>query len=232
MKQFGPSYASLTFGGAEMAGRKHSKNLLRSIVEGKTVLRFRKRQTIFSEGQNADSIYFIETGKVNITVLSPTGKEAALSLLGPDDFFGEGCLAGQSVRADTATALETSVVVRIEKEAMQRGLRDLPELSENFLVGLLAQNIRLKEDLSDQFFNHSEKRLARVLVKIAQLNEHGRSREVTVPRINHETLAEMVGTTRSRVTHFMNEFRKHGLIDYDGELTIRPVLLTESILQD
>lgn len=218
-----------------MARHKVSKRpaaLLQDITHGKTVFRFRSKQVIFSEGQNADAIYLLESGKVKVAVVSSAGREAILSLLGPCEFFGEGCLSGQAVRTETATALESSVVVRIEKDAMQSALRKQPELSERFMLALLVRNIRLKEDLCDQFFNHSERRLARVLLKIAELNRHGSVREVTVPRVNHETLAEMVGTTRSRITRFMNQFRKHGLIDYDKELTIRPALLTEAILRD
>jgi len=206
--------------------------LLRGITEGKRTLQFRKEQTIFSEGEKADAIYFVQTGKVRISVLSATGKEAVLNLLGPRDYFGEGCLADQPLRVETATSLEPSTVIRIEKNAMKRALHTMLELSERFGAALLVRNLRLKEDLCDQFFNHSERRLARVVVKLAQLSPHATVRDITLPRISHEALAEMVGTTRSRITHFMNKFRKGGLIDYDVELTIRPGLLTEAVLRD
>jgi CRP-like cAMP-binding protein len=212
--------------------RKTATDLLHNINDGKSVLRFHKNQVIFQEGQNADAVYFVQSGKIKLTVVSPAGREAILSLLGPGDFFGEACLAGHAIRAETATALEPSVIVRVEKNAMEHGLNNDLRLSEAFIAVLLVQNIRLKEDLCDQFFNHSERRLARVLLKIAELNQQGAVREIKVPKIAHETLAEMVGTTRSRVTRFMNEFRKQGLIDYGGELTIRPTLLTEAILRD
>ena len=208
------------------------RHLLRKITDGKTLLHFRKNQRICSEGEKADAIYFIQIGKVKITVLSATGKEAVLSLLGPGDFFGEGCLAGQSLRVDAAATLESSSIFRVEKAAMQRALHDRPELCEKFMAALLIRNVRLKEDLSDQFFNHSERRLARVLVKLARLGQNGTMPDVKLTRISHEALAEMVGTTRSRITQFMNKFRKNGFIDYDGELTIRPGPLTEAMLRD
>ena len=214
------------------ATHKHAKGLLRTILDGKTELHFRNKQIIFSAGDKSDALYFIETGKVKLSVLSQTGREAVLSLLGPGEFFGESCLAGESARFDTATALDSSTIFRIEKRAMLYGLRTVSELCQNFTAAILLRNLRLKEDLCDQFFNHSERRLARVLIKLARSAGPSPARDITVPRIDHETLADMVGTTRSRITHFMNKFRKEGLIDYDGKLTIRPERLSNSVLRD
>jgi len=207
-------------------------DLLPEITDGKSVLHFGKNETVFSEGEKADAIYFVRTGKIKVAVVSPAGREAVLSLAGPHDFFGEECLTAQSLRTDTASTLEPTTVCRIEKEAMQRAFREVPARAVKFTAALLVRNMRLKEDLCDQFFNHSERRLARVLVKLAHMTQDTAIHEVKVPRINHEILAEMVGTTRSRITHFMNKFREDGLIDYDGQLTIRPELLTETILRD
>jgi CRP-like cAMP-binding protein len=207
-------------------------DLLQEIRDGKSVVHFGKNERVFSEGETADAIYFVQTGKIKVAVVSPAGREAVLSLAGPRDFFGEECLTVQSLRTDTASSLEPTTVCRIEKEAMQRALREVPALSVKFTAALLLRNMRLKEDLCDQFFNHSERRLARVLVKLAHMTHDTAIHEVKVPRINHEILAEMVGTTRSRITHFMNKFREDGLIDYDGQLTIRPERLTDTILRD
>ena len=153
-------------------------------------------------------------------------------MLGPHDFFGEGSLVDQSLRISTATTLEPSTVFRIEKRAMLRALHEQPELSEKFMALLLTRNIDLEEDLCDQLFNHSEKRLARVLLKLARLREHDVAADASIPTLSHETLAEMVGTTRSRITHFMNKFRKMGLIDYNGKLTVRTEMLTDLVLHD
>jgi CRP/FNR family transcriptional regulator, cyclic AMP receptor protein len=169
---------------------------------------------------------------VKITVVSSAGKEAVLAMLGPHDFFGEGALVGQSLRMSTATTLEATTVFQVEKRAMLRAFHDQPELSEKFMASLLARNIDLEEDLCDQLFNHSEKRLARVLLKLARLREHKNVPDATIPTLSHETLAEMVGTTRSRITQFMNKFRKMGLIDYNGGLSVRTELLTDLVLHD
>jgi CRP/FNR family transcriptional regulator, cyclic AMP receptor protein len=210
----------------------HGNDFLREITDGKSLLHFGKGETVFSEGEKADAIFFVRTGKIKVAVVSSAGREAVLSVAGPRDFFGEECLTAQVVRADTASALEPTTVCRIEKEAMQRALRESPSLSAKFTAALLLRNMRLKEDLCDQFFNHSERRLARVLVKLAHMTQDTAIHDVKLPFINHEILAEMVGTTRSRITHFMNKFREEGLIDYDGELTIRPELLTDTVLRD
>ena len=206
--------------------------LLEKIRAGKQQLRFRKGEKVFSQGDSADSIYFIQTGRIKISVVSAAGKEAVLAMPGPHDFFGEGSLVNQSLRVSTAETLEPSTVFRIEKQAMIRSLHEQSELSEKFMALLLARNIDLEEDLCDQLFNHSEKRLARILLKLARLREHEVMPDASVPVLSHETLAEMVGTTRSRITHFMNKFRTMGLMDYNGELTVRTELLTDLVLHD
>jgi CRP-like cAMP-binding protein len=206
--------------------------LLGRVSEGKHVMSVPQGKKIFSQGDRADAIYFIQSGRVKITVVSSAGKEAVLAMPGPHDFFGEGTLVGQSLRMSTATTLEATTLFQVEKRAMLRAFHDQPELSEKFMASLLARNIDLEEDLCDQLFNHSEKRLARVLLKLARLREHGIVPDATVPTLSHETLAEMVGTTRSRITHFMNKFRKMGLIDYNGGLSVRTELLTDLVLHD
>src|SRR5436189_352405 len=195
--------------------------LLEKISEGKRVISLQKGKRIFSQGDRADAIYFVQSGTVKVSVLSSAGKEAVLAILGPRQFFGEGALVGQSVRVSTATAVQRATLFQVERRAMLRALHDQAELSEKFMGFLLARNIDLEEDLCDQLFNHSEKRLARVLLKLARLREHGLVPDVTVPTLSHETLAEMVGTTRARITHFMNKFRKMGLIEYNGQLLVR-----------
>jgi CRP/FNR family cyclic AMP-dependent transcriptional regulator len=206
--------------------------LLEKIAVGKQKLIFQKGEKIFSQGDPADSIYFIQSGRIKITVVSAAGKEAVLAMPGPHDFFGEGALVKQSHRVSSAATLEPSTVFRIEKRVMIRSLHEQSELSEKFMASLLSRNIDLEEDLCDQLFNHSEKRLARVLLKLARLREPDLLLDATVPVLSHETLAEMVGTTRSRITHFMNKFRTMGLIDYNGELKIRTELLTDLVLHD
>jgi CRP/FNR family cyclic AMP-dependent transcriptional regulator len=206
--------------------------LLQKIEHGKTVLSFQKGRKVFSQGQAADAVYFIETGKIKLTVVSPGGKEAIIAVLGPRDFLGEGCLVGHSFRINSSTALESTRVFRIEKAAMIKALHEQLELSEKFVGLLLSRNIDLEADLCDQLFNHSEKRLARVLLKLARLRPHAFGRDAPLPEISHETLAEMVGTTRSRITTFMNKFRKLGLIDYNGELVVRTEMLTDLVLHD
>ena len=207
-------------------------DLLENITEGKTILNLARDEKVFCQGEPAAAIYFIQAGKVKITVVSVAGHEAVLTILGPRGFLGEGCLVGQTVRVSTAVALQNSIVYRIERRSMLRSLHAQPELSEKFTASLLVRNIDLEEDLCDQLFNHSEKRLARVLLKLARFGLH----EVlpAMPRMRHEALAEMVGTTRPRVTHLMNKFRKLGLIDYKGnkEMIVRGELLTDVVLDD
>jgi CRP/FNR family cyclic AMP-dependent transcriptional regulator len=206
--------------------------LLQKIEHGKTELSFQKGRTVFSQGEAADAVYFIESGKVKLTVVSPGGREAIIAVLGPRDFLGEGCLVGHSFRINSSTALESTTVFRVEKAAMIKALHEQLELSEKFIGLLLSRNIDLEADLCDQLFNHSEKRLARVLLKLARLRPHAFGRDAPLPEISHETLAEMVGTTRSRITTFMNKFRKLGLIEYNGELVVRTEMLTDLVLHD
>jgi len=208
------------------------QSLLGKIEKGRKVLEIRRKKIIFSQGDPADSLFFVEKGQIKISVVSPVGKEATLSVLGPGDFFGEGCLVGQSLRMSTATALEPATLLRIDRTVMLRALHQRHDLSEAFMAHLLARNIDLEEDLCDQLFNHSEKRLARVLLKLSRFAEQTPRPDLAVPKLSHETLAEMVGTTRSRVTYFMNKFRDLGLIEYDGQLIVRAALLTDVVLHD
>ena len=205
-------------------------DLLETISRGKDVLKLKKGEKLFSQGDRADAIFFVQSGKVKITVVSAAGKEAVIAMMGPHHFLGEGALVGQSLRISTATILDPSTVYRVEKRAMTRALHDQADLSERFIAALLVRNIDLEEDLCDQLFNHSEKRLARVLLKLARLRDSDVGPDAKIPILSHETLAEMVGTTRARVTHFMNKFRTMGLIDYNGELTVRAEMLTDVVL--
>jgi CRP/FNR family transcriptional regulator, cyclic AMP receptor protein len=175
---------------------------------------FPRKQMIFAQGDSTDGLFFIQTGKVRLSVVSETGKEATLGILGEADFFGEGGLAGQLLRMSSATAMTDCVLLHIEKKAMMLAMSLEPKLSALFLKYLLKRNIRYQEDLVDQLFNSSEKRLARVLLLMAHFGKEGVSERV-IPKLNQETLAEMVGTTRSRVSFFMNRFRKLGFINYD-----------------
>ena len=208
------------------------QQLIAGILDGKKVLQIPKNQEIFSQGDPADAVFFILEGKVKITVVSFAGKEATLSVVGPGGFIGEGCLNGQLVRLSTATALEASTLARVEKLAMAQSLHEHPQLAEAFIAHLLGRNIDLEKDLCTQLFDHSEKRLARVLLKLSRFGERGEESDVIIPKFSHETLAEMVGTTRSRVTYFMNKFRKLGLIDYNGKVIVRAALLTDVVLHD
>jgi CRP/FNR family transcriptional regulator, cyclic AMP receptor protein len=209
------------------------KNLLEKISKGKLVLNLATDEKVFAQGDRADAIFFIQSGKVKISVISSAGKEAVLAVLGPHNFFGEGSLVGQSLRISTATTLEASTLFRVEKSAMIRALHDQAQLSEKFMAALLVRNIDIEEDLCDQLFNHSEKRLARVLLKLARMREHDVLPDAKLPVFSHETLAEMVGTTRSRITYFMNKFRTMGLIDYNNDgFTVRTELLTDVVLHD
>jgi CRP-like cAMP-binding protein len=211
---------------------KDVAELLNEIKTGKAEMKVDKGNRIFSQGDKADAIYFVETGRVKMSVVSTRGKEAVLVILAPGDFFGEGSLVGQTLRISTAMALESTTLLRIETRAMLQALANQPRLSEKFIASILVRNINLEEDLCDQLFNHSEKRLARVLLKLARLRRHDALPDAGIPLLSHETLAEMVGTTRSRITHFMNKFRKMGLIDYNGKLIVRTELLTDVVLHD
>jgi CRP-like cAMP-binding protein len=198
--------------------------LLASIAEGREVLRFAKKQRIFAQGDKAEAVFYIQTGKVRLTVVSKTGKEATIGILGEGEFFGEGSIAGQTLRMGSANALTDCSVLRIDKKAMMNALHREHEFSDMFVAYLLGRNIRYEADLVDQLFNSSEKRLARILLLLARFGKEG-TPETVIPRISQETLAEMVGTTRSRVSFFMNRFRKLGFIQYNGELQVHSSLL-------
>ena len=200
------------------------KVFLNTIDGGRTVVKYRKDQKIFSQSEPADSVFFIRQGKVKISVVSEHGKEAVTALHGSGDFFGEGCLSGQPIRLATASAIMESVVVRVEKASMAQVLREQPKFSAMFMAFLLARNARVEEDLIDQLFNSSEKRLARLLLLMANFGKDGKP-EPVIAKISQETLAEMVGTTRSRVSTFMNKFRKLGFIKYNGDLQVNNSLL-------
>ncbi len=201
-----------------------SQTFLTKVGTGKTKLTVLKKHTIFSQGDAADAVFYLLAGKVKLTVVSQQGKEAVIAILEPGSFFGESCLAGQAVRTATATVLDDSDIMRIDKGAMIRVLHEEPTFAELFMSYLLAHTIRIEEDLVDQLFNSSEKRLARILLMLAHFGKEAKP-ETVIPKINQETLAEMVGTTRSRVSFFMNKFRKLGFIDYNGELHVYSSLL-------
>ena len=181
--------------------------------------------TVFTQGTPATSVFYVQDGGVKLSVLSATGKEAVVGMLGPGDFFGEGCLAGQPMRMGTATTLVPTVALRIQKPQMLTLLHDHPAFAERFLAHMLARNIRIEEDLVDQLFNSSEKRLARALLLLARYGKEDDAHRI-IPAVSQEVLAEMVGTTRSRVNFFMNKFRKLGFIDYNGRLKVHDSLLS------
>ena len=188
-------------------------------------VRFPRGATIFAQGAQANNVFYIQDGGVKLTVLSSTGKEAVVAMLGPGDFFGEGCLAGQALRVGTATAVVPTTAVRIPKREMMRTLHEQSALSDRFISHMLVRNIRIEEDLVDQLFNSSEKRLARTLLLLARYGKDD-AHDRLLPKLSQETLAEMVGTTRSRVNFFMNKFRKLGFIEYNGGLKINSSLLS------
>jgi CRP-like cAMP-binding protein len=197
---------------------------LARVGAGKTRTGLRRRQIVFSQGDTADAVFYIEKGKIELRVLSQQGKEAILASLGVGDFFGEGCLAGQPLRMATAVAAAESSVMQVEKSAMIAVLREEPVFSALFMSYLLTRNTRIEEDLVDQLFNSSEKRLARLLLLLANFGKEGKP-EPVLPKVSQETLAEMIGTTRSRVSFFMNKFRKLGFIEYNGSLSVHSSLL-------
>ena len=197
---------------------------LATIGKGRKAMRFSKKQIICAQGEPADAVFYLQAGKVKLTVLSKTGKEATIGILSDGSFFGEGLLAGQALRMGSATALTDCTVLRIGKEAMMEALHREHKFSDLFVAYLLARNIRYEEDLVDQLFNSSEKRLARILLLLAHFGKEGVP-ETVVPKITQEMLAEMVGTTRSRVSFFMNRFRKLGFIHYNGGLQVHSSLL-------
>src|SRR5208337_2195851 len=198
---------------------------LTGITRGKTVLEYGANRMIFVQGDPADSVFYLKRGKVKLAVTSQQGKEAIVTILGDNEFFGEGCLAGQPLRIAAAIAVSDCTLYRVEKSLMVRLLHEQQEISELFMTHLLSRNIRYEEDLVDQLFNSSEKRLARILLLLSHFGKESRA-ETVLPRINQESLAQMVGTTRSRVSHFMNKFKKLGFIDYNGALTVNSGLLS------
>jgi CRP/FNR family transcriptional regulator, cyclic AMP receptor protein len=205
-------------GSVALAKKKREFNpstFLATIGEGRKSLTVAKKQGVFAQGDTADAVFYIQKGRVRLTVVSKTGKEATIGILGERNFFGEGSLAGQALRMGSAAAMTDCQLLRIEKKAMMNALHREHAFSDMFVAYLLARNIRYEEDLVDQLFNSSEKRLARVLLMLAHFGKEGVPQTV-VPKVNQETLAEMVGTTRSRVSFFMNRFRKLGFIHYAG----------------
>jgi len=192
------------------------KSFLAEAGEGRTISQYRKDQIVFSQGDPADAVFYIQKGKVKVTVVSDQGKEAVVAILGAGEFCGEGCLAGQARRIATVRAMTECTIMRLQKTSIVRVLHDEPAFSEMFMSHLLARTIRVEEDLVDQLFNSSEKRLARLLLLLANFGKEGRP-EPLIAKISQETLAEMIGTTRSRVSFFMNKFRRMGFLDYNGE---------------
>jgi CRP-like cAMP-binding protein len=202
-----------------------AKAFLAKVGAGKTILEFDKDQNIFEQGDPADSVFYIQKGKVKLTVLSEQGKEAVVAILEPGQFFGEGCMNGQKLRIATTTALENCVITSITKPAMIAAIHDEPKFSELFMAYLLTRNGRIEEDLIDQLFNSSERRLARLLLLLANFGKEGKPQPIS-PNISQATLADMIGTTRSRVSYFMNKFRKLGLISYNGHIEVHSSLLS------
>ena len=210
------------------AAKKHRKfdpkTFLSTIDRGRTIATVPKKQAIFVQGDSSDAVFYIQRGRVKLTVVAKSGKEATLGILNEGVFFGEGCLAGQPVRMCSATAETDCSLMRVDKKSMMEVIHREPAFSDMFVSYLLRRNIRYEEDLVDQLFNSSEKRLARILLLLAHFGKDGKP-EVAIPKISQETLAEMVGTTRGRVNFFMNRFRKLGFVRYNGELEVHSSLL-------
>jgi CRP/FNR family transcriptional regulator, cyclic AMP receptor protein len=200
------------------------KIFLTKVGEGKTLSRYGKDQVVFSQGEVADAVFYVQQGKIKLTVVSEQGKEAVIAILGPGDFFGEGCLNGHPLRIATSSAVDECVVTRLEKAAMIATIHNEPDFSKLFMSYLLTRSSRIEEDLIDQLFNSSEKRLARLLLLLANFGKQSKP-EPIVEKISQETMADMIGTTRSRVSFFMNKFRKLGFIDYNGKLEVHNSLL-------
>jgi CRP/FNR family cyclic AMP-dependent transcriptional regulator len=218
-------------GSRPKATKKHKKGrsfdpqvFLATVGLARSITQCQPNHKIFSQGDSSDAVFYIQKGRVRLTIISKQGKEAVIALLGPGDFLGEACLTGQTTRLASATAIVPSSILRIEKHEMMRVLQEQPALSGLFISYLLSRNMRVEEDLVDQLFNSSEKRLARTLLLLAHYGKEGKP-ETVVPEISQETLAEMIGVTRERVNFFMNKFRKLGFIDYNGGLTIHSSLL-------
>jgi CRP/FNR family transcriptional regulator, cyclic AMP receptor protein len=208
------------------------ESLLAKIVKPKDLLKRRKGAKLFSQGEDADAVYFIRTGKIQLTVVSPYGKKAVLAMMGPREFLGEECLVGDSRRTSTATTLGPSTLFRIEKPVMLQAIHRQSELAEEFVASLLARNVNMEEDLCDQLFNHSELRLACILLKLSRAGRHAKLPDVKVPAVTRRRLAEIVGTTPAKVNSFMHKFRRLGLIDYkgDGDVKVMSELLTDMVL--
>ena len=200
------------------------KSFLAVVGEGRSIGGYRKDQIIFSQGDPADAVFYIQSGKLKVSVVSEQGKEAVVAMLGTNDFFGEGCLAGQALRMATVAAMMDSVIVRLEKAVIVSLIRQEPAFSEMFIAHLLSRAVRIEADLVDQLFNSSEKRLARLLLLLANFGKEEKP-EPILAKISQETLADMIGTTRSRVSSFMNKFRKLGFIDYNGSIEVHSSLL-------
>ena len=216
--------------GNPMKGAFDAKDFLAKVGAGKTIRNFQKNETVFLQGDAADTVYYIQRGKIKVTVISKHEKEAVVGIMGPGQFFGEGCMNGHALRISTTTAMEDCVITSITKQAMKAALHDQPAFSELFVAYLLTRNSRIEEDLIDQLFNSSERRLARMLLLLSHFGKEGTPQLIT-PNISQETLADMIGTTRSRVSHFMNKFRKLGLISYNGHIEVNSSLL-DAVLND
>jgi CRP/FNR family transcriptional regulator, cyclic AMP receptor protein len=199
--------------------------LMTKIGNGKSTREYRNKQVIFSQGDVADAVFYVESGKIKLTVVSTRGKEAVIGVLETGSFFGEGCLAGQPLRMATAVTVGACTLIQLPKTSMNRLLHRAPEFAEHFIAYLLSRNVRIEEDLVDQLFNSSEKRLARILLLLAHFGKESKPESV-IPKVSQETLAAMIGTTRSRVSYFMNRFRKLGFIHYNGGLSVHRALLT------
>lgn len=206
------------------------KAFLAKVGEGKAIVEYRNDQVVFAQGDVADTIYYIQKGRLKVVVISEQGKEAVVGMLEPGQFFGEGCMNGHALRIATTTAMEACLVTVITKAAMLATLHSEPKFSEMFMAYLLTRNSRIEEDLIDQLFNSSEKRLARLLLLLANFGKEGSPQAIS-PNISQETLAEMIGTTRSRVSFFMNKFRKLGFISYNGKIEVHNSLLN-AVLYD
>jgi CRP-like cAMP-binding protein len=206
------------------------KSFLAKVGEGKVILKFKKNQIVFAQGDVANTVFYIQKGRIKVLVVSEQGKEAVVGTLEPGQFFGEGCLNGHPLRISTTTAMEECLVTSIEKNAMLTELQSEPKFSELFMAYLLSRNSRIEEDLIDQLFNSSEKRLARLLLLLANFGKDGAPQPIAA-HVSQETLAEMVGTTRSRVSFFMNKFRKLGFISYNGKIEVHNSLLS-AVLYD
>jgi len=207
--------------------RKTDSNPIQILAQpgkGRSIVKYRKNDAVFSQGDPADAVFYVQKGKLKVTVVSARGKEAVAAILDPDEIFGEACMAGQSLRLVTVSAMTDAVVVRIEKEEMIRLIQEHPALSQMFMTHILNRTIRVEADLIDQLFNSSEKRLARLLLLLANYGKEGQL-EPILAHISQETLAEMIGTTRSRVSFFMNRFRKLGFISYNGHIEVHKSLL-------